>query len=117
LASPDSGEAGFKSLADPMIDTTSPHGKLILAVLGALAEFERSIILARTGEGRARAKARGARFGRPPALDTHQQQEAIQQRLANGETQADLARPYGVGVATINRLAASSPFSGVASAA
>jgi DNA invertase Pin-like site-specific DNA recombinase len=103
-------EAGFKSLADPMIDTTSPHGKLILAVLGALAEFERSMILARTGEGRARAKARGVRFGRPPSLDTHQQQEAIR-RLANGETQADLARSYGVGVATINRLAASRPFS------
>ena len=44
--------AGFRSLADPMIDTTSPHGKLILAVLGALAEFERSMILARTAEGR-----------------------------------------------------------------
>src|SRR6516165_3508026 len=103
-------QAGFRSLADPMIDTTSAHGKLILAVLAALAEFERSMILARTGEGRARAKARGVRFGRPPALDTHQQQEAIQ-RLAAGETQADLARSYGVGVATINRLAASRPFS------
>jgi DNA invertase Pin-like site-specific DNA recombinase len=43
-------KAGFKSLADPMIDTTSPHGRLILAVLGALAEFERSMILARTSE-------------------------------------------------------------------
>jgi len=58
--------AGFKSLADPMIDTTSPHGKLILAVLGALAEFERSMILARTDDGRKRAQARGVRFGRPP---------------------------------------------------
>src|SRR6516165_8232804 len=47
--------AGFRSLADPMIDTTSPHGRLILAVLGALAEFERSMILARTSEGRRRA--------------------------------------------------------------
>ena len=51
--------AGFRSLADPMLDTTSPHGKLILAVLGALAEFERSMILARTADGRARAMARG----------------------------------------------------------
>src|SRR3974390_1050141 len=40
--------AGFRSLADPMIDTTSAHGKLIIAVLGALAEFERAMILART---------------------------------------------------------------------
>ena len=59
-------QAGFRSLADPMIDTTSPHGKLILAVLAALAEFERSMILARTGEGRKRAQANGVRFGRRP---------------------------------------------------
>jgi DNA invertase Pin-like site-specific DNA recombinase len=44
--------AGFRSLADAMIDTTSAHGKLIIAVLAALAEFERSMILARTEEGR-----------------------------------------------------------------
>jgi DNA invertase Pin-like site-specific DNA recombinase len=56
--------AGFRSLADPIIDTTSPHGKLILAVLGALAEFERSMILARTAEERKRALDRGVRFGR-----------------------------------------------------
>ena len=87
----------------------------MLTVLAGIAEFERELINARTSEGRARAKARGVRFGRPNALDTHQQQEAIQ-RLANGETQADLARSYGVGVATINRLAASSPFSGVVAA-
>ena len=43
-------QAGFKSIADPMIDTTSPHDKLILAVLGALAEFERSMILSRTAK-------------------------------------------------------------------
>jgi DNA invertase Pin-like site-specific DNA recombinase len=55
-------QAGFRSLADPMIDTTSPHGKLILAVLAALAEFERSMILARTSEGRNRAQAKGVRL-------------------------------------------------------
>jgi len=106
---------GFKSLADAWADTTTAHGRLMLTVLAGIAEFERELINARTSEGRARAKARGVRFGRPNALDTHQQQEAIQ-RLANGETQADLARSYGVGVATINRLAASSPFSGEARA-
>ena len=106
---------GFKSLADAWADTTTAHGRLMLTVLAGIAEFERELINARTSEGRARAKARGVRFGRPNALDTHQQQEAIR-RLANGETQADLARSYGVGVATINRLAASSPFSGEARA-
>ena len=106
---------GFRSLAEAWADTTTPYGRLLVTVLAGFAEFERELINARTGEGRARAKARGVRFGRPNALDTHQQQEAIQ-RLANGETQADLARSYGVGVATINRLAASSPFSGEARA-
>ena len=106
---------GFRSLAEAWADTTTPYGRLLVTVLAGFAEFERELINARTSEGRARAKARGVRFGRPNALDTHQQQEAIQ-RLANGETQADLARSYGVGVATINRLVASSPFSGEARA-
>ena len=75
----------------------------MLTVLGGLAEFERALIIARTGDGRVRAKARGVRFGRPPALTSHQRQEAIQ-RLAEGATQADLARTYGVSQATISRL-------------
>ena len=48
--------AAFKSLADTWADTTTPHGRLILTVLGGLAEFERELIRARTGEGRARAR-------------------------------------------------------------
>jgi hypothetical protein len=60
-------------------------GRLMLTVLGGLAEFERELIRDRTGEGRSRAKARGVRFGRPPK-QAHQRQEAFQ-RLANGETQ------------------------------
>jgi DNA invertase Pin-like site-specific DNA recombinase len=77
----------------------------MLTVLGGLAEFERELIKARTGDGRARAKARGIKFGRPAALTLHQRTEALQ-RLANGEVQADLARTYGVSQATISRLAA-----------
>jgi DNA invertase Pin-like site-specific DNA recombinase len=60
--------AGFKSLGDPWADTTTPHGKLMLTVLGGIAEFERSLILQRTSEGRARAMAEGTRFGRRPKL-------------------------------------------------
>src|SRR6476620_12134437 len=59
--------AGFKSLKDAWCDTTTPHGRLMLTVLGGLAEFERELIRARTGEGRKRAKDRGVRFGRPAA--------------------------------------------------
>ena len=54
--------AGFKSLTDTWADTTTAHGRLMLTVLGGLAEFERELILARTGDGRRRAKARGVRF-------------------------------------------------------
>ncbi len=99
------GKAGasFKSLGDTWADTTTPHGRLMLTVLGGLAEFERELILARTDDGRKRAKARGVKFGRPPTLTAHQRQEAIQQ-LAEGATQADLARTYGVSQATISRL-------------
>jgi len=78
--------AGFKSLKDTWADTTSPHGRLMLTVLGGLAEFERELIRARTGEGRKRAKANGVKFGRPAALTPHQRQEAIQ-KLASGEAQ------------------------------
>jgi DNA invertase Pin-like site-specific DNA recombinase len=97
--------AGFKSLHDAWADTTSAHGRLMVTILAGLAEFERELILARTSDGRARAKARGVRFGRPTALTPHQRAEALQ-RLANGEVQADLARSYGVSQATISRLQA-----------
>jgi DNA invertase Pin-like site-specific DNA recombinase len=95
--------AGFRSLKDAWADTTTPHGRLMLAILGSLAEFERELIRARTGEGRKRAKARGVKFGRPPKLTPHQRQEALQ-RLAAGETQADIARTFGVDATTIGRL-------------
>jgi DNA invertase Pin-like site-specific DNA recombinase len=95
--------AGFRSLKDTWADTTTPHGRLMLTVLGGLAEFERELIRARTGEGRSRAKARGVKFGRPSKLTAHQRQEALQ-RLAKGETQADIARTYNVDATTIGRL-------------
>jgi DNA invertase Pin-like site-specific DNA recombinase len=77
----------------------------MLTVLGGLAEFERELIRARTGEGRKRAKANGVKFGRPAALTSDQRQEAIE-RLASGEAQADVARTFNVSQATISRLSA-----------
>ena len=103
--------AGFRSLKDTWADTTSPHGRLMLTVLGGLAEFERELIRARTGEGRSRAKDRGVRFGRPRKLTPHQRHEAIQ-RLTAGETQADVARTYNVDPTTIGRLLGDRPFLG-----
>jgi DNA invertase Pin-like site-specific DNA recombinase len=100
------GEAGatFKSLGDQWADTATPHGRLMLTVLGGLAEFERHLILARTSEGRQRAQQRGVRFGRKRKLTLHQQQEALERR-ARGEALVDIARSYAVSHSTISRLA------------
>jgi DNA invertase Pin-like site-specific DNA recombinase len=95
--------AGFRSLADTWADTTTAHGRLMLTVLGGLAEFERDLIRTRTAEGRERAKARGVRLGRKPKLTSHQQREAVKRR-DTGETLADIARSYNVSHSTISRL-------------
>jgi DNA invertase Pin-like site-specific DNA recombinase len=95
--------AGFRSLGDPWADTTTPHGSLMLTVLGGLAEFERSLILTRTGEGRARAMARGVRFGRKAKLTVPQIAEARARREA-GEALSDIGRSFNVSHSTISRL-------------
>ena len=82
-------KAGFRSLGDTWADTTTSHGRLMLTVLGGLAEFERDLIRARTGEGRARAVARGVKMGRKPKLTPHQQREAIKRRDRGEETLRD----------------------------
>jgi DNA invertase Pin-like site-specific DNA recombinase len=98
-------KAGFRSLGDAWADTTTSHGRLMLTVLGGLAEFERDLIRARTAEGRERAKARGVRLGRRPKLTPHQQQEA-RRRKQSGEPIRDIARSYNVHNSTISRLTA-----------
>jgi DNA invertase Pin-like site-specific DNA recombinase len=94
--------AGFKSLGDPWADTT-PHGKLMITVLGGLAEFERHLILSRTSEGRDRAKARGVKFGRKPKLTKHQREEALARKRA-GEPLTEIGKSYNVSHMTISRL-------------
>src|SRR5262249_3763208 len=74
-----------------------------LHMASALAEFERDLIRTRTGEGRARAVARGVRLGRKPKLTAHQQQEALRRREA-GEPLTEIARTYNVSHSTISRL-------------
>ena len=85
--------AGFRSLADAWADTRSAQGRLMLTVLGGLAEFERELIRARTSEGRERAKARGVHMGRPPKLTPHQKKEALRRR-EDGETTREIARLF-----------------------
>src|SRR5258707_5270806 len=95
--------ACFKSLRDTWADTTTPHGRLMLTVLGGLAEFERELIRSRTGEGRKRAMAKGVVMGRKPKLTHHQRQEAVARREA-GEALVDIGRSYNVSHSTISRL-------------
>lgn len=98
----DRGSA-FRSLSDSWADTTTPHGRLMLTVLAGLAEFERELIRARTGEGRARAKAAGKKLGRSFKLTAHQRAEVRARRDA-GETLTSIARSYNVSHSTISRL-------------
>ena len=97
-------KAGFRSLGDAWADTTTPHGRLTLTVLGGFAEFERDLIHTRTNEGREQAKARGVKLGRKPKLTDHQKREAIRRRDIDGETVRDIARSYNVSHSRISRL-------------
>jgi DNA invertase Pin-like site-specific DNA recombinase len=97
-------KAGFPSLTDIWADTTTPHGRLMLTVLGGLAEFEKELIRARTTEGRTRAKARGVKLGRKPKLTEHQKREAIRRRDHGDETVREIGRSYNVSHSTISRL-------------
>src|SRR3984893_17240963 len=104
LAAITAKKAGFRSLGDTWADTTTSHGRLMLTVLGGLAEFERDLIRARTGEGRERAKARGVKMGRPHKLTDHQKREAIKRREQGEESLTEIGRSYNVSAATISRL-------------
>jgi DNA invertase Pin-like site-specific DNA recombinase len=93
----------FRSLAEPWADTATSTGRLMIAVLGGLADVERDLIRTRTAEGGSRAKAGGQHMGRPPKLTPQQQREA-RRRRAEGETLKELAKSYNVGKSTISRL-------------
>ena len=95
--------AAFRSLGDPLFDTSNSQGKLLATLLAAIAEFERELIRERTGEGRKRAMAAGVKFGRKRKLSDFQRAEAVKRRSA-GETLAAIAKTYGVAVSMISRL-------------
>lgn len=93
--------AGFISLTEN-IDTTSAGGRLVFHMMGALAEFERGLIVERTQAGLAAAKAKGTKLGRKPKL-TAQQAKHARQLLDGGESASVVARSLGVGRATLYR--------------
>jgi len=92
--------AAFKSLNEAWADTTTPAGRLMLTVLGGLAEFERELILARTSEGRERARERGVHLGRKSRLSLHQRRELFRM-AAEGVPQVEIARLFGMHPSTI----------------
>jgi DNA invertase Pin-like site-specific DNA recombinase len=99
------GKAGasFRSLGDPLWDTSSAQGRLLSTLLAAIAEFKRELIRERTGDGRKRAMANGVKFGRKPKLSDFQRAEALKRRAA-GETLASIAKSYAVDMSMISRL-------------
>jgi DNA invertase Pin-like site-specific DNA recombinase len=96
--------AGRRSIAEPVVDTTSDFADVVLAMLGVAAKLERRRIKERTARGRADVKAKGVKFGRRPKLTPHQQREAIQRRDVDGETLRSIGRSYNVSAQTISRL-------------
>lgn len=98
----DDAGAEFRSLTEP-IDTTTSAGRLMLQLLGAFAEFERSLIRERSVAGLVAARERGVRLGRPEALDRRQRLAAVRMR-EGGATLAEVARRFSVHPSTVTRL-------------
>ena len=92
----------FLSLGETWCDTTTDVGRLVMTIMGGIAEFERNLIKKRCDEGIARARAQGKKFGRKVILDAGQKR-VIAARYAKGESLADMAIEYNVGRATISR--------------
>lgn len=94
---------GFKSLTE-QIDTTTPGGKLIFHVFGALAEFERDLIRERTQAGLAAARSRGRVGGRPRKLTDPKQLELARTLYEGGQTDMEtICRTLGISRATLYR--------------
>lgn len=96
--------AGLRSIAEPMVDTTSDFCDVVLAILGVAAKLERRRIEDRTKRGIEDARRSGVKFGRKPKLNPHQVREAIERRDVGKETLRSIARSYNVSAATIGRL-------------
>ena len=98
-------DAGFRSLKDAWADTTTAHGRLMVTILGGLAEFESDLIRARTGEGPRTRQGEGGENGAEAEITDHQKREAIKRRDHGEETLAEIGRSYNVSGWTISRLA------------
>ena len=95
--------SGLQSLDEPWADTASPSGRMVMTIFAGLAEFERTLIISRTNDGRIAAKARGVAFGRPKKMRPDQQQLA-RELVRDGKSISAVARTFNVHTATIYRI-------------
>jgi DNA invertase Pin-like site-specific DNA recombinase len=95
---------GFKSLQES-IDTTTPGGKLVFHVFGALAEFERDLVRERTNAGLRAARARGRKGGRPKALTERQRRQAITLLKDRANSVSDICKTLKISRSTLYRYA------------
>jgi len=100
----DKAGAGFRSLTEA-IDTTTPAGRMMMQMLGSVAEFEREMIRERTRAGLAHAREQGRKLGRRRALSSDQRRKALRW-MQQGQSQAEIARTFGVHRSTVSRIAA-----------
>lgn len=103
---------GFKSITES-IDTTSPSGKLIFHIFGALAEFEHSLIRERTLEGLKAARARGRKGGRKPAMTAQDVKKAAAMLKDPMITKREVAEHFGVSRLTLNKSLQREGFNGL----
>jgi len=94
--------ARFQSISEPWADTTTHAGKMIMTIFAGIAEFERDLIRERTGAGRADAKKRGVRFGRPQKMN-QEQQKLAQRLIKEGKSVSEVARTFSVHPAKVYR--------------
>jgi len=87
------------------IDTSTPHGRLFFHILASIGEFERSVILQRTEEGRLKAKAEGVKFGPKDKLTDLQKTLLRQEFKTWTGSKKELADRYGISVPSLYRIA------------
>jgi DNA invertase Pin-like site-specific DNA recombinase len=95
--------AKFRSLTEPMIDTTTPMGRMLVGVIGAIAQFERDLIQQRSKEGVRRAQERGVRFGQP-TIFTPENQAKIAVWIREGQSAKQIAVRLGCHEGTVRRV-------------
>jgi DNA invertase Pin-like site-specific DNA recombinase len=97
---------GLKALDQSAVDTTSPTGEFLFNIIGAVASFERALILERTAEGRANAMQRGVKFGKKPSLSPAKIESLKADYAAWTGSKLELAEKYGISRASLYRLVA-----------